>query len=157
MKAIDEPGFWDASALVPLCLRQGASSKVQRYLELYPIVVWWSTEVEMCSAFARERRMENISAADHDWAVARLRLLKAHWGEILPSDDIRAAAIGLLEKYPLRSADSLQLAAALAWSQGRPANRIFLCADKRLNAAAGSEGFTVLSTNTEGSPTNRRD
>jgi uncharacterized protein len=150
------PGFWDASALVPLCLRQGASSKVQRYLEIHPIVVWWSTEVEIRGAFARERRMENISAADQDWAVARLQLLKAHWAEILPSDDIRASAIGLLEKHPLRSADSLQLAAALAWSQGRPANRLFLCADQRLNAAAGVEGFTVLSTNTEESRTKRR-
>jgi hypothetical protein len=50
----------------------------------------------------------------------------------------------MLDKYPLRAADSLQLAAALTWSNKRPAKRSFVSADQRLAEAARVVGFTVF-------------
>jgi hypothetical protein len=50
----------------------------------------------------------------------------------------------MLARYPLRGADSLQLAAALTWCQARPAGRNFICGDQRMSEAARSAGFAVL-------------
>ena len=46
--------------------------------------------------------------------------------------------------HPLRAADSLQLAAALASAEEDPSGVGFVCFDIRLNEAASREGFTVL-------------
>jgi hypothetical protein len=46
--------FWDASAIVPLCCSQTATSRGRKVLrELQRMVVWWGTPVEARSAFAR--------------------------------------------------------------------------------------------------------
>jgi hypothetical protein len=64
--------------------------------------------------------------------------------EVLPGDHLRELATRLLDTYELRSADSVQLAAALTWCQQRPARRDFLCGDERLGRAALAAGFSVL-------------
>ena len=46
--------------------------------------------------------------------------------------------------YPLKAADSLQLAAALTWCDNRPSGRTFLCGDKRLAEAAKAVGFSIV-------------
>jgi hypothetical protein len=53
-------------------------------------------------------------------------------------------ALQLLIEYPLRAADSLQLAASLTWCEQRPSRRTFLSGDQRLSHAARSVGFSVL-------------
>jgi hypothetical protein len=45
---------------------------------------------------------------------------------------------------PIRAADSLQLAAALMWSNGLANGHEFVCLDQRLGQAAHREGFKVL-------------
>jgi predicted nucleic acid-binding protein len=61
-----------------------------------------------------------------------------------PQTELQGVAVGLLFQHPLRAADSLQLAAALAWTEGRPAASEFVCLDLRLRAAAEAVGFSVL-------------
>jgi hypothetical protein len=46
--------------------------------------------------------------------------------------------------HPLRSAVSLQLAAAIVAADHDPASLPFVSLDERLNAAARREGFTVV-------------
>ena len=46
--------------------------------------------------------------------------------------------------HPLRAADSLQLAAAIAAADGDPAGVGFVCFDTRLAGAASREGFAIL-------------
>jgi hypothetical protein len=50
----------------------------------------------------------------------------------------------LLRVHPLRAADSLQLAAALAIAGDDPAELGFVCLDQRLVEAARKEGLDVL-------------
>jgi len=76
--------------------------------------------------------------------VARLRLLSRAWREVLPDDEVRDLAAQALDKYSLRAADSMQLAAALVWCEQRPPRRNFICGDKRLALAASAVGFSVL-------------
>lgn len=136
--------FWDASALVPLCIHEAASRHAQSHLRRFAPVVWWGSLVEVHSAICRLHRDREISDRDKQGAVARLRLLNRGWREILPDDQVRDLATQLLDTYTLRAADSLQLAASLTWCEQRPSKRSFICGDQRLAKAADSAGFSVL-------------
>ena len=136
--------FWDASALVPLCIHEAASRHAQSHLRRFAPVVWWGSLVEVHSAICRLHRDREISDRDKQGAVARLRLLNRGWREILPDDQVRDLATRLLDTYTLRAADSLQLAASLTWCEQRPSRRSFICGDQRLANAAESAGFSVL-------------
>jgi predicted nucleic acid-binding protein len=136
--------FWDASALVPLCVHEAASRHAQSHLRRLAPVVWWGSLVEVHSAISRLHREKEITDLDKQGAVTRLRLLSRGWREILPDDQVRDLATQLLDKHSLRAADSLQLAASLIWCEQRPSRRSFICGDRRLAKAAESAGFSVL-------------
>jgi predicted nucleic acid-binding protein len=139
-----EPAFWDASALVPLCVNEVTSRQAQAELRRVLPVVWWASGVEVHSAVARLHRLSKLKDLEKKGALARLNVLSRAWREILPSDPLRELATQLLDTYEFRAADSLQLAAALSWCQGRPARRIFVCADQRLSKTAAAVGFSVV-------------
>jgi predicted nucleic acid-binding protein len=139
-----EPAFWDASALVPLCVHDRNSRQAQLQLRQSLPVVWWASSIEVHSALARLHRHGNLTEAEKKGALARLDLLSGAWREILPSDSLRDLARQLLDTYELRAADSLQLAAALTWCQQRPSRRAFLSADQRLSKCATTAGFSVI-------------
>jgi predicted nucleic acid-binding protein len=136
--------FWDASALVPLCVHEAASRHAQSHLRRLAPVVWWGSLVEVHSAISRLHREKEITDLDKQGAVTRLRMLSRGWREILPDDQVRDLATQLLDKHFLRAADSLQLAASLIWCEQRPSRRSFICGDRRLAKAAESAGFSVL-------------
>jgi predicted nucleic acid-binding protein len=134
--------FWDSSALVPLCLQQPRTAQALRWLDEDPeLVVWWGSPVECASAFARLHRDGHLTRADEERARELLGSLRASWYEIQPGDAVREQALRLLRLHPLRAADALQLAAALAWAGSPPAGRL-LSFDERLDAAARREGFS---------------
>ena len=54
---------------------------------------------------------------------------------------LRSKAVQLVERYDLRAADSLQLAAVLAWCEDAPQERVFLTTDQKLREAALLSGF----------------
>jgi hypothetical protein len=104
--------FWEASALVPLCVHEAASRSSHAYLRKFTPVVWWGSLVEVHSAICCLHREKEITDAGRKGALTRLRLLSHGWKEILPADPLRELALHLLGENFLRSADSLQLAAS---------------------------------------------
>ena len=84
------------------------------------MVVWWGRTVEARSAFARLVREDALTQAERDAAIARLDQLHRSWIEIVPSERLRSLAEGLPDQYGVRSADAIQLAAALIWCRERP-------------------------------------
>lgn len=139
-----EPAFWDSSALVPMCLQQQSSDSAKRLSQKYTVVAWWATPVEARSAFARELRAGTLSPLEYQQALQKFNVIRAGWHEIQPADELRDLAESMLERYHLRGADSLQLAAAYVWSAGRPFERHFICGDKRLLQAAEQAGFRTI-------------
>lgn len=135
------PAFWDASALIPLCVRQSQTPRATALYKSYEVVVWWATPVEIAGAFARLLRMRQITVSESAAASQIARTLADSWAVIQPSDSLRAAAIQLIEGHDLRAADALQLAAALEWCENVPQGRVFLTADQRLREAALLGGF----------------
>lgn len=137
--------FWDASAIVPLIVAQPRSGAVRRALEDDSnIVAWWATPVECASALARLDREQAAGAATLAESARRLDRLTAAWREVEPGDRLRETAVRLLRTHPLRSADALQLAAAIAAADGEPPTLPFVTLDERLAIAAGKEGFPVV-------------
>jgi hypothetical protein len=137
--------FWDASAVIPLCVDDPSTATVRRLArEDEAIAVWWGTVVECWSALSRVRRQGDLTAADLTRARHLLDRLAAGWSEVAPATEIRDQAIRLLGLHPLRAADALQLAAALVWADRRPWGYQFVCLDARLREAARAEGFSVL-------------
>ena len=85
--------FWDASALVPLCVHESASRKAHAQLRLFLPVVWWGSQIEIHSAIAREHRFGTLTEAETKKALSRLDLLSRGWREILPGDELRDLAL----------------------------------------------------------------
>lgn len=137
--------FWDASAIVPLLVREPVSLTLEDLYRDDPVaVVWWATEVECSSALSRREREAAIPVASSVAALDRLDALKARWIEVAPTAEVRGLARRLLRVHPLRSADSLQLAAALAFNARLGGSVPMVCLDDRLAEAARREELRVV-------------
>lgn len=137
--------FWDASAMIPLCLEEPRTPRVRDLIQEDPgLVAWWASPVECFSAFARLRREGVLTQPEEEQARHVLASLADVWAEIEPSRQVRENAARVLLLHPLRASDSLQLAAALVWAHGQPAGHHFVSLDHRLREAAHLEGFQVL-------------
>jgi predicted nucleic acid-binding protein len=135
--------FWDSSALIPLCVEQRQTERATDLFANYAVTVWWSTPVEIASGLTRLLRMGEIGRDEFLSGKRLAQTIAATWIPISPSAGIAARACSLLEMYPLSAADALQLAAALAWCEGKPTGNVFLTFDQRLREAAGLAGFTL--------------
>lgn len=137
--------FWDTSAVVPLTVGEPRSPQMLGLLRHdSDQTVWWRTRTECVSALARRTRQGTLTGRGEAQARVALQQLIASWDEVQPTLWVRAVAEVLLDHYPLKAADAMQLAAAVAWSSGQPQGREFVCLDRQLRAAAGAVGFTVL-------------
>ena len=137
--------FWDTSAIAPLLWMEETSSERTKQLEQDPLmVVWWGTSVEVESALFRRSANIEIDVGNTERARNRLTFLSNSWIEIQPTDSIREMAKRLIRVHGLRSADSLQLAAALGACGNHPKNQNFLTGDQNLKRAATKEGFSCL-------------
>ena len=136
--------FWDSSALVPLILDEPATEATHRLLESdASMIVWWATPVECLSAIARREKEATLQTTQAETARRSLATLAVSWNEVLASERVREHAGRLLLRHPLRSADALQLGAALTWARERPRAHALCTLDARLAVAARGEGFRL--------------
>lgn len=137
--------FWDSSAVVPLLLSEARSEALTQKLssDTEP-VIWWTTPLECQSAIQRRHREKPFDASELVAYSDRLRQIVQHADTVAPTDEVRRRAARLLAVHPLRAADSLQLAAALVWSEEQPHGESFVSLDARLREAAAREGFTLI-------------
>ena len=137
--------FWDASAVVALLIAEESSRRLQALAAKdSAMLVWWASAVECISALARLELDGALNPAAMTLALQRLHKLSAGWHEVDPSDEIRETAARFLRVHALRAADALQLAAAFAAAERRPASLEIVTLDERLANAARKEGFVVL-------------
>jgi hypothetical protein len=110
--------FWDASAIVPLCVYESDSSRARQLMRKHnKQIVWWGTMAEARSAFARADRKGLLSDKDKEQAIRQLR-----------------------------TGDALQLAAALISCGNNPRRKVFVCFDDPLATIAEEIGFNVIKT-----------
>ena len=136
--------YWDSSALVSLLVYETASENRRAILRQDPgIVTWWGSGIECASALNRLHREGNLDSGNLSRSLERLQGFAAGWIEIRPLQRVRRRALRLLRVHPLRGADALQLAAALAAADEDPAALDVVSSDARLSAAARQAGFRV--------------
>lgn len=139
--------FWDTSAIIPLVSREPFSKEMRRLLEEDAgMVVWWATRVECASAISRLAREGSLGPEGEASARGLIYVLSESWTEARPTTRLRDLAEQTIAAHPLRSADALQLASALIWSESKPRGRPFVCLDERLRTAASRSGFDLLPT-----------
>jgi uncharacterized protein len=130
---------------VPLFAEEAATAPVERVYESdLEVVVWWATEIECASAISRKERDGVLAPPQALAALRKLESLQLSWQELQPSEAVRGTARRLLRVHPLRAADALQLAAAIAAVEGDPSSLQLVTRDERLADAATREGFPVL-------------
>jgi predicted nucleic acid-binding protein len=140
--------FRDSSAILPLLVREATTPALQALYESEPeIVAWCGTTVECISALARLERDGQPDAPAVSTVIRQLNLLAEQWHEVQPVEPVRQTAARLLRAHSLRTADSLQLAAALLAAEQRAGAIAFVCLDQRLRTAAEREGFPVVAGN----------
>lgn len=141
-----DAAFWDTSAIVPLCVFQDATMGARREHRKYPTkILWWGTQVEVRSSFARLIRDGDIERDGFQTGLKKWIALSQRARELPPSQRVLEIASDLPDKYAVRALDAFQLAAALLWCKEKPKNRPFICADSRLGIAARNVGFEVVS------------
>jgi len=135
---------------MPLLVEETASSAMEKALTEDPrVIAWWATTIECVSAICRLEREQSLTPEGAVEALNNLDSLKTTWHEVQPVEQVRMTARRLLRVHPLRAADAMQLAAALAASEQRPETFTIVSLDGRLNTAAEREGLTIFKTPAE--------
>ena len=139
--------FWDSSAMVALIVPQALSRQAEQWLaEDAEIALWTLTPVEALSALRRLVRDGLLAESAAAEAEALAGEIGRHAHVVIDVDGVKALALRLLRTHPLRAADALQLAAAIAWADGDPQGTIVHTFDRRLTLAARHEGFLCPSS-----------
>ncbi len=137
--------FWDASALVPLCVREKDTELLRGiFMTDRNVFVWWATPVECAAALARQHREGGLPEAKYERALSVLVGESAGWRAVAPTPLLREEAMRAVRVHALKTGDALQLAAARVWAQQRPTGNSLVSLDLKLRRAASLEGFTVL-------------
>jgi predicted nucleic acid-binding protein len=137
--------FWDASALVPTFIEEPSSAEVRTWYGIDPnVTTWMMTLVEVLSAIARKKRERPELASQWNRAIVDVREAVSGWVQISDAVATRINALRIVMDYPLRTADALQLGAALVAADGDPQSLELVTLDRRLAEAARREGFSVL-------------
>lgn len=137
--------FWDSSALVAAVVEEKRSGRIRDLgAEDTERVVWSLTEVEIASALWRRRRADELTEEARDRAQRQIDLVLANAVTVSDVATVIRRARRLLAAYALRSADAMQLAAALLACEDEPARLPFVTLDDRLAEAATREGFSVV-------------
>lgn len=136
--------------MIPLFSEESTSYTISALLrEDLEIAVWWRTWAECRVAISRLVRENKRNEDDEATARFTLNLFNHIWTEVNPTDNIRLLIEVLSLDHALKTADTLQLAAALRWCEGDPRNKGFVCLDNQLRRAAEYEGFDVLPETSE--------
>jgi predicted nucleic acid-binding protein len=137
--------YWDASALIPLVVRQPPFSEQCRriFQGRAPRSTAFVSRVECRSAIERLAREGALDPTSRRRCVARVDRLFAGFDLVAFSADVEREALALLSRHPLRSMDALQLACALTLGPGGVDTVQLVCCDHRLAAAGAAERLTL--------------
>lgn len=139
--------FWDASAVIPLCIREpGLSDEMWGLMREQSLVVaWWGTPVELASVLMQQVRLGTITLEAAQRAMDVVEKLRDAWAEIVASRGCYFRALHVTRHHELPVASVMQLAAALTWVKPRPPDKYaFVSLDPKLREAATLEGFRIL-------------
>ena len=147
--------FLDSSALVKRYVSETGSAWIQLLTDsqtgnlLFIARITW---VEVISAFARRQREGSLTSADVAQVIQTFRSDLNTQYQVIELDATLAVSAGqLVNQYPLRAYDAVQLASVLllqpAFATTQSTQLIFLTADDRLSAIVQALGLLTDNPN----------
>lgn len=131
--------FLDSSALAKRYVDEAGSGRLEEILTAASgLGVAVIAPTEVVSALCRRRREKHLTPSQYEEAKAALFRDVADASVVGLTERVVARAVDLLERWPLRSSDSLHVACAAEWSCD-----LFVTADERQSRAAREYGLRV--------------
>ena len=131
--------YLDSSALAKRYIQEPGSDRVEEILSAATSLgVSVICPSEVVSALCRRRREKHLTPQQYARAKRALFADLEDASVVHITEDIVGRAVDILERWPLRSPDSLQVASAAAWSA-----ELFVSADERQCVAARGIGLHV--------------
>ena len=145
--------YLETSALVKLYIREPGTEHMLRLASRavnHRLAVLALAQVELRSAIRRRQREGDIDRALAARLIDRFEQhVQGRFIRQLVTDTVIERALELVDRYPLRAYDAVQLAGSLVLrGSGASETPIFVCADRQLIAAAEAEGLTALDPTT---------
>ena len=147
--------FLDSSALVKRYVPETGSAWIQAIVDAATgnlLIIARITWVEVLSALARRQRDGSLSAPDVDLIIQRFRFDLNNQYQVVELDRALAESAGqLVNQYPLRAYDAIQLASVLriqpTFATATSTSLVFLTADDRLLTIAQTAGLLTDNPN----------
>ena len=140
--------FLDSTALVKLFVREPGTDAIIRLMESTEDnrkLISAGTPLELYAALKRRERAGDIAPEDSEAARNILRVEAARMVQQPLNPAVLEAAREVLDRHELRSAEALQLGAAVvAREMFHGMEIVFVCADEHLLQAARAERFETL-------------
>ncbi|MEQ1931792.1 MAG: type II toxin-antitoxin system VapC family toxin [Parvularculaceae bacterium] len=140
--------FLDTSALVKLYVQEPGTARLRdlvRSEEEHRFAVLSISAVEARSGIRRRQREGDIDPNSADQILAALqRDMEEKFVRQSVNDAVIETASELVDRYPLRAYDAMQLGGCVMLGSSDVGAVTFLCSDQRLIDAARSEGISVL-------------
>ena len=134
--------FFDTSALLKRFLNEEGSKQVTSLFEkVKVIVVSPITHIECVSTFKRLLHTHEIDSQTFHHLCDEIAIDFSSYITVKLDDDLKQVALHTLEKYPLKAADTIQLASLIHIQSEIDS---FVVCDEQLKKYALKEGFKII-------------
>jgi uncharacterized protein len=140
--------YLDTSALVKLYVRETGTEQMMTLASPargHTLAILGLTRVEFRAAVRRRERAGDLPQESAEGLIA---MLDGHLQTLYlvqpVTEEVLEQAAALLDRYPLRAYDAIQLAGCMALQSKVSEQPSFVCSDRDLLQAAELEGFDVL-------------
>ena len=144
--------YFDMSVLVKLYVREPGTDRVIGLIrdgEAVQLAILPSSKAEFHSAVRRRERLRDLDGQD---AADVLETFNRHLETLFHRQDVSDPVINLasrlVERYPLRAYDAMQLAGFMVFRTEVISPTVFACSDRALLRAAGAEGLVCFDPTT---------
>ena len=140
--------FFDTSAFLKFYIEEDGSEIVQSLVEDVSNNTLIASELTILESRSAIRRRERAGIISAEQAANALEQINEYIEDRIIVRSLSSAAMNeaarLIDEYPLRTLDALQLAACLIAHNGPYPMTTLVCADTRLLDAAIQEGLNIL-------------
>jgi uncharacterized protein len=136
--------YFDTSSLVKLYVQEAHTALVKKWVQEAEIVATCRIAYpETMSAIGRRFRQGDLTVKQYDSLIAKF---SSEWGRFAALDFDELEAGRLVNLYGLRGFDAVHLSAAMLLKSNQDNVSLFFSSfDEKLNDAASTEGFKILS------------
>lgn len=140
--------YLDTSALVKLYIEETGTERVLAAVDAAEgaqVIITDISRVESRSAIRRRERASDVSGTEANQVLKQIERDVSSFFLVQPtSSALLEEALRLIDRYPLRAYDAVQLAGCLIVRDSLSGPVTFVCADAQLCQAAEQEGLTTL-------------